>query len=336
MEYAGFKKAAIFSNTVEIISSLFAIAKDNNIELLQSGDNFIVIHSEDIFDSLKIYCKTINHLIKKDTNIAFLDDDEEIGIQTFSKLLSLESVCNKLESLKLMEMIEKESFVTHFHQIFDLDKGELFGYETLLRGVYEGVNVPPFEIFSMAHRSDSLFVLDRIARATNLKFAAKYKIEKNLFINFIPTSIYDPAQCLKSTVALAKELGINPENIVFEVVETEKVDDVEHLKGILDYYKNQGFRVALDDVGSGYSNLNLIAKLKPNIIKVDREIIDHIDSDGVKQSIFEALVNISSKNNILVLAEGVERVEELDFVKNNGANLAQGYIYSKPTEVPLL
>ncbi len=335
MQYATYKKLLVSSNTAEIIATVTKLCEENRAEILHKEAKLLIVESNNIFAIAKELCAALNPLIKKDTNISFLEKEEVVGFSTFAKLMPLETVCNKLESMKLMQMLEDESFLTYFHQIFDLRNDTLFGYETLLRGVYNGAMVPPQEIFSMASKSDSLFVLDRIARSTNLKYAAKHNVDKNIFINFIPTAIYDPAQCLKSTVALADELGINPRNIVFEVVETEKVDDTEHLKSILDYYKNRGFRVALDDVGNGYSNLNLIAKLKPDIIKIDREIIDRIEGDDIKKSIFEALVNIASKNNILVLAEGIERQEELDYVRKNGADLAQGYCYSKPSEKPL-
>lgn len=93
--------------------------------------------------------------------------------------------------------------------------------------------------------------------------------------------------------------------------------------------------VALDDVGSGYSSLNMIAKLLPDIVKIDREIIDHIDTNIVNQSIFRAIVQIAKESNILVLAEGIERAEEAAFCTREGADLAQGYYFGKPSAEPI-
>ena len=93
--------------------------------------------------------------------------------------------------------------------------------------------------------------------------------------------------------------------------------------------------VALDDVGSGYSTLNMIAKLLPDIIKIDREIMDGIDTNLANQSIFRAIVSIAKENGILVLAEGVERAEEVAFACANGADLAQGYYFGKPSSEPI-
>lgn len=130
-------------------------------------------------------------------------------------------------------------------------------------------------------------------------------------------------------------MDYEPSSIVFEVVESYKVDDLKHLRSILDFYREKGFKTALDDVGNGYMNLSTIIQLGADIIKIDLEIIRNIHQDSLKQSIFDALVNIAQKNNIVVLAEGVETYEELEYVKTHGAELAQGYLISKPLPEPI-
>lgn len=180
-----------------------------------------------------------------------------------------------------------------------------------------------------------LFYLDRACRETSLKTAAVKNIKNKVFINFIPTAIYDPEHCLQSTVKWAKQLEIDPKNIIFEVIETEHVEDVEHLSKILTFYKSQGYMVALDDVGSGYSSLNMIARLKPDIVKIDREIIDGIDTNPANQSVFKAIISLAKESGIIVLAEGAERAEEVAYCAANGANLAQGYYFGRPNAEPI-
>ena len=87
----------------------------------------------------------------------------------------------------------------------------------------------------------------------------------------------------------------------------------------------------LNDVGEGYSSLNMIIDIKPDIIKVDRNIIDNIQNDSMKQSIYKALRQISDENKILLLAEGVETIDELNKVNDLGVDLVQGYYFSKPS-----
>ncbi len=236
----------------------------------------------------------------------------------------------------LANLISKGTLTTHFQPIVNLENDEIYGYETLVRGVDEcGTLIYPNQLFKWAREGDMLFFLDRACRESSLKTAAVKNIQNKVFINFVPTAIYDPEHCLASTVQWAKQLNFNPKNIIFEVIESDHVSDIAHLKKILDFYKSQGFMVALDDVGSGYSSLNMLSKLAPDIIKIDREIMDYIDTNTANQSIFKAIVSIAKENEILVLAEGVERVEEVAFACAHGAHLAQGYYFGKPTAEPI-
>lgn len=193
----------------------------------------------------------------------------------------------------------------------------------------------PDVLFKKSSRNDMNFNLDRLCRENALKTAATKKINKKIFVNFIPTSIYDPEYCLKSTVKWAKQLEFDLSNIIFEVVETEQVQDQKHLKNILEFYRNKGFKIALDDVGEGYSGLNRIISLKPDIIKVDRNIIQDIDTNELKQSVYKALYNLSKENNIEILAEGVETAYELEIIKNIGVDYIQGYYFAKPISEPI-
>jgi EAL domain-containing protein (putative c-di-GMP-specific phosphodiesterase class I) len=93
--------------------------------------------------------------------------------------------------------------------------------------------------------------------------------------------------------------------------------------------------IALDDVGSGYSSLNMIIQLHPDIIKVDREIVKNIDKNSSNQSVFAAIVKIAKDNDIVVLAEGIETKEEFSYLKENGATLVQGYYFAKPSPEPI-
>jgi EAL domain-containing protein (putative c-di-GMP-specific phosphodiesterase class I) len=174
-----------------------------------------------------------------------------------------------------------------------------------------------------------------LCRETSLKTAATKKVKEKVFINFIPTSIYDPEFCLQSTEKWAKQLEFDPSQIVFEVVETELVKDQKHLKKILEFYRNKGYKIALDDVGEGYSSLNMLIELQPDIIKVDRNIIQDIDTNQLKQSVYRALYDLATEHHIKVLAEGVETRYELETVKSIGVDYVQGYYFAKPSSEPI-
>ena len=266
----------------------------------------------------------------------FLEEGTSFSPSKIRESKSIRKYKDLLHAQGLSTLMNKGALTTHFQPIVDLNSHEIYGYESLARGVEDdGSLIYPNQLFTWAREGDMLFYLDRACRETSLKTAAVKNIRSKVFINFIPTAIYDPEHCLASTVRWAKQLDFDPQNIIFEVIESDLISDIGHLKKILDYYKSQGFMVALDDVGSGYSSLNMLAKLLPNIIKIDREIMDHIDTNPTNQSIFKAIVSIAHENNILVLAEGVEREEELSYANSHGAHLAQGYYFGKPNAEPI-
>jgi len=316
----------IFSETLDRCSIEYEIENDS----ISVKNIYLLEFMEKIFST-----GFLSDMVTKSIRVLFLEEGEEISFSKIANATTLIKYKRELESTQMYTMFEEDLFEIHFQPIIDAKDGSIYGYESLIRGVDEdGKLVPPYKIFKFARDNDLTFFLDRRARELAIINASNQNIDKKLFINFIPTAIYEPEHCLQTTLKIANELGFDASNIVFEVVETEKIDDVTHLKKIIDYYKTNGFLTALDDVGSGYSSLNLLISLKPDIIKIDRDIIDKIDSDPLKQSVFKALINTSKDVGIKVLAEGIEREEEYHFVKNNGADLMQGFYFAQPSSIP--
>ncbi len=319
----------------ELIFKTSSFLKKLSFEV-EKNDNIISIN----VDNPKVFFKENFDFL--DSGFHDLEKDEiKIFIENENNILSLSSILSVkplnrylhfIEDRNFFDIIENSSLTAHFQPIIDIKTNKIFAYEALTRGVLpNGELMYPDVLFKKSTRNDMNFTLDRMCRETALKTTAVKKINAKVFINFIPTSIYDPEFCLTSTVRWAKQLDFNPKNIVFEVVETQNVKDKEHLKTILNYYRKEGFLIALDDVGEGYSSLNMIIDIKPDIIKVDRNIISNIDTDEMKQSIYKALKNICTDNNIKLLAEGVETPYELEKVKEIGVDYAQGYYFAKPS-----
>ncbi len=249
---------------------------------------------------------------------------------------TLDYYLNIIEDKGFFEILREQSLTSHFQPIVDVHSRGIVAYEALARGVnMDGTLMYPGDLFAKAQRNDLIFMLDRLARESALKTAAVKKLKTKIFINFIPTAIYDPSFCLNSTVAWAKQLHFDPSQIVFEVVETQHITDQEHLKHILTYYREQGFKIALDDVGEGYSSLNMLINLRPDVIKVDRAIIDGIANDPLKQSIYCGLAETAKTNGIELLAEGVEQEADVQFLLSHGVDMIQGYYFGKPAAEPL-
>lgn len=265
-----------------------------------------------------------------------LDEDEDFSFTSYSKIKPLSKWFSILESEDYLKVIKSENLIVHFHPIIDAKTLKIFGYECLIRGVSaNGQLIPPLVLFELAEKTDTLFYLDRACREIAVKSAAERNLrDYKIFINFIPTSIYDPQSCLQTTIQAAISHNFDPSNLVFEVVESQKVRDINHLSNIISYYRNHGFMVALDDMGTGYANIEMLINLKPDLVKIDRQIISNIHNDSVKQRVFKGVVKVCEETEILKIAEGVERKEEFEYVREY-VDLVQGFLFSKPDKEPL-
>lgn len=241
------------------------------------------------------------------------------------------------DSGPLLGLLKENRLTTAFQPIFQAGTLDLWGYECLMRGTTaDGKPVYPNEIIAWAQQEQLVFMLDRVCRETHLRNAGRVGIPKHamLLINFMPTAIYQPAFCLQTTIAAAKAADIDPSRIIFEVVEQYEVPDRDHLAHILNYYREHGYRVALDDLGSGYAGLSLLADLDPDMVKIDRELVAKAVKSPTHRAVVDALIRIGKDTDKLVLAEGIETADEMRLMTHLGVDLLQGYYLGKPNAVP--
>ena len=232
------------------------------------------------------------------------------------------------------QVIKNEQVVCYYQPIVTAD-ASIYAFEMLARfHHHDGSMIYPNEVFPAAKARGRLYALDRVCRMTAVKYAAALNGQK-AFINFIPTSIYSPEFCLRSTIALSEQLGVNPDSLVFEVVETEQVEDILHLKNILSYYQARGFDYALDDVGEGYSTIELLADLKPKYMKLDMQFVQGVATDEKKQEIAKKFLFKAKEIGSIPLAEGIEIHADFEWLKDLGYQLFQGYYFGKPAATPL-
>jgi len=317
----------------EIFLDKLSLKSENLNGLLSISTNNV---KEFFSTNLNTFKEYFNELERESIKIFINDDEHSFNFQSILSAKPLQRYINLFDDQEFFDIVNNESLTSYFQPIVDMNDNSIYGYETLTRGVKEdGSLMYPDELFGKSKRNDTTFKLDRLCRESSLKTAATKKVHQKVFINFIPTAIYDPEFCLKSTEKWAKQLEFDPSQIVFEVVETEHIKDQKHLSKILEYYRSKGFKIALDDVGEGYSGLNMLIELKPDIIKVDRNIICGIDKDELKQSVYKALYTLAKESNISVLAEGIETQQELEVIKSIGVDLAQGYYFAKPSSEPI-
>ncbi|MEW6991406.1 EAL domain-containing protein [Colwelliaceae bacterium 6441] len=217
-------------------------------------------------------------------------------------------------------------FTMAFQPIIHCQKNTIFGYEALVRGLN---NESAYSVISKI-TAENRYAFDQLCRIKAIELAANLKLESVLSINFLPNAIYKPERCIRTTLEAAEKYSFPLDKILFEFTEVEKVDDNNHMKNIVNYYKSKGFMTAVDDFGAGYSGLGLLADFQTNVIKFDMSLIRGIENDKTRQCIITNCLNLLKDLNITSLAEGVETVEEMQWLKNAGIELMQGYLFAKP------
>ncbi|MCV7347744.1 EAL domain-containing protein [Mycolicibacterium rhodesiae] len=213
-----------------------------------------------------------------------------------------------------------------FQPIFDTDVNSVHSQEALVRGLR---NEPASAVFAQVG-DHNLYRFDQVCRVTAIKLAAELGISSSLNVNFMPNAVYRPELCIRTTLEAAETYDFPAERIVFEFTEAEKIADFAHLQAIVADYRQRGFTVAIDDFGAGYAGLNLLADLQPDLVKIDMGLVRDIDQDKARRAICKGIVQVSDELGIGLIAEGIERREEMECLQDLGVHLFQGYYIARP------
>ena len=213
-----------------------------------------------------------------------------------------------------------------YHPIVVATTRQIFGYEALARGVMRSLRSPEV-MFDVAAEADMIWELSRLCRSRAIEgIETRLGPGELLFINVDPHDFADPA----FTEAEVKD----PSRVVIEITERTAIKDYPKFRERLKAFRQQGYRFAVDDAGSGYAGLGSIANLEPDFIKLDISLINAIDSNFIKQNLVESMVKFANDHGAQVIAEGVERSEEFETVKALGVHLVQGFFLHRPITAP--
>ena len=294
------------------------------------------VRSFDLFDGafeiVLDWARLVSDSLLSEGHYVLLAPDEALSFGHLGQARPLRDLVKRLKNAWVLDMVRENRFTNHFQPIVVTSNPDrIHAHECLMRGLsHAGDLVPPGKILDAADEEGLVFHLDRVGRINAIKNFATQGVEGKAFINFNPVSVYNPLACLATTVAAAKASGLTPDRIVFELIERNHVSDEAHLLRIVDFYRAAGYGVALDDVGAGYSSLNLLSSLRPDYIKLDMHLIRDVDQDPVRQSIVGNMLEMARKLDILSIVEGVETEAEYEFARAEGADFVQGYLFGKP------
>ena len=121
---------------------------------------------------------------------------------------------------------------------------------------------------------------------------------------------------------------------MFEVVETERIPDMDHLRHVLSYYRERGVGTAIDDMGAGFTGVDYITSLRPNFVKLDRELVLTAEETTAGREKMDLLIRASHDHGARVIAEGIETVNQMELCRDAGVDLLQGFLFAKPACPP--
>lgn len=242
------------------------------------------------------------------------------------------------KSKEVKRLMASEKINTFFQPIVSLEEGKTFGFEILNRPVKTLLFPTTDKFYEYVGRSNEVFMVDRFIRNLALERYAKQikntqkRSEQLIFLNIQPQVLADPHYQRGITLELLAKHHLSPKQIVLELTEKEAVMNYHQFEKIIEHYRQQGFRIAVDDAGTGYNSLQTLLYLKPEFMKIDKSLIRNICEHPEKQYLVELLLGFASQSETKVIAEGIETTSELNFLRTLGVHLGQGYALGKPKE----
>lgn len=236
----------------------------------------------------------------------------------------------------LSDLLAEESVTVQFQPIFDLASESLIAYEALTRGPKGSVLEAPDDLFGCAQLLGLLSELERLCRRKAIDSFANLKLKGCLFLNVSPFALVDSDGAQEEMLQQLEDAGITVDRVVIEVTEGQRIEDEILFQKTISYYRDLGFQIAIDDLGSGYSGLKQWSELRPDIVKIDRYFIDRGHRNPVKREFLKSIVALARATNTRVLAEGIEQPEELALLKNLGIDMVQGFFLGRPSIEPWL
>ncbi|MBO5558309.1 EAL domain-containing protein [Ruminococcus sp.] len=234
----------------------------------------------------------------------------------------------KAENKLVQKLLDKNLFTYHFQPIVRADSGEIFAYEALMRAKdMDGIS--PFHILKYAELSGRLAEVEQYTFLNVLKLASAENDPfhgKPVFINSMPDIHIRP----EKNAEIEKMLSERISSVVIEMVESSEYKDSE-LDMIKEKYSSLGIPIAIDDYGTGYSNISNLLRYTPNFVKIDRSLLSGIENNPNKKHFVREIIDFCHENKIMALAEGVENSEELRCVILLGADLIQGFYTARPS-----
>jgi len=322
-----FEKLEIFEYVESLRTVIIERFMIENSEFIISASFGISVFPQDGNDSADL-------LKCADTAMYKAKEHGKNGIQFFNKKMKAE-VLQKIEfESRLISSIQNEEIFLVYQPQYSADTKRLKGFEALARWQSPELGlINPMEFIPVAEETGYIILMGEWILRTACKMFKyiqdTYKTELVIAVNISSVQIVDPSfiQMVKNVL---DETKLSGEFLELEITESVFISSVDYVVDVFNELKEMGVRIALDDFGTGYSSLSYLQKLPINLLKIDKSFINSINKLESNKQIVGSIISLVHKMGILVVAEGVENEEQLEYLKNYDCDYIQGFLWGRP------
>lgn len=237
---------------------------------------------------------------------------------------------------EIADGIRKGEFIPYYQPVIDIVTGRLAGCEVLVRWRRaDGSVLPPGRFITLAEASGEIFPMTlSIMETARDELADVYSRLPHLELGFnLFAGHFDDTDIVDDVRRIFEGSPIRMDQLMFEVTERQPLQDITRARLVIAQLQALGARVALDDVGTGHGGLSYLLKLGFDVMKLDKMFVDAIGTERYSVAIVDSLVKLANDMNLELIAEGVETFEQLQYLREKGVRMAQGYVFAPPLPV---
>lgn len=311
-------------NTLQMVADSFAI---NNRTILSFG----LYRIDDKELPVSVMCDRANMALwkaKGNFKNPYCEYDENMRQQ----VLKEQKIINAMEMA-----IEKKEFVLYLQPKYEIEKGTIVGAEALVRWISkESGFIAPGDFIPVFENNGFVYEVDKFIWEETCRYLRKWLDEgrevRPISVNVSRIDLYDP-HFMQYLVDLRHKYDIPPEYLELEITESAYTEDPEQIITITRQLREAGFLILMDDFGTGYSSLNMLKDIQIDVLKLDMGFLSSSDHTVKGGNILAAIIQMARSLKMQTIAEGVETLEQVEFLKSIGCKYVQGYYYSRPLPV---
>ena len=250
-----------------------------------------------------------------------------------------ETALRRLElKADMQRALEHDEFILHYQPVIELESGRISGVEALIRWIHpERGLIPPLDFIPLAEETGLIVPIGRWVMQEACRYAAtlheRFPTEPRIHMAVnLSAKQLARAEIIDDIRAILSETGVDASTLILEITESVMMADMDLSIARLTELKQLGVLIAIDDFGTGYSSLNYVRRFPVDILKVDKSFIDGVSEDGESSALTAAVIELAGILNLKPVAEGIERVDQLERLLELHCALGQGFYFAKPLE----